>query len=205
MSSEFWDKHAHKYDAEIQKRDDIYLKSLARTRDFINSGDNILDYGCGSGQIAIDLAPSVGYVHGIDYSAKMIELAKTKGASIKNVQFSNIDIFHEALMPGSFNAILAFDIIHLVEDPLKILLRVSDLLTKEGLLISMTPCFGDRNLVIRILISLARAFQLIPSIYYYKVNELQALVEEAGLLQLNSNIINKKLTTLWLVAQKPAA
>lgn len=204
MSSDFWDKHAHQYDAEVQKRDDDYITSLARIRDLIKRDDTILDYGCGSGQIAIDLAQNAGFVHGIDFSAKMVDLAKTKGASTKNVRFSRVDIFDDALKPGSFDAILALDILHLIEDPLAVLMRISDLLKDEGLLISTTPCFGDHSLVFRLLIGLARAFHLAPTIYYLKASALQAMVEKAGLSPLNSEKVKEKLTKLWLVAEKPS-
>ena len=54
-------------------------------------------------------------VHGIDTSAKMIDLAKKKAREreVANVHFAQKTIFDEELGRESFDMILAFNILHL--------------------------------------------------------------------------------------------
>lgn len=41
-------------------------------------GERILDLGCGTGDLAYEISVSGAYVTGMDYSAEMIERAKSK-------------------------------------------------------------------------------------------------------------------------------
>jgi demethylmenaquinone methyltransferase/2-methoxy-6-polyprenyl-1,4-benzoquinol methylase len=53
----------------------------------VRSGDRVLDAACGTGDLAIaDLKAGAGKVTGLDFSAKMLERARTKHAAIEWVQ-----------------------------------------------------------------------------------------------------------------------
>jgi demethylmenaquinone methyltransferase / 2-methoxy-6-polyprenyl-1,4-benzoquinol methylase len=53
----------------------------------VRSGDRVLDAACGTGDLAIaDLKAGAGEVTGLDFSAKMLERARTKHAAIEWVQ-----------------------------------------------------------------------------------------------------------------------
>jgi demethylmenaquinone methyltransferase / 2-methoxy-6-polyprenyl-1,4-benzoquinol methylase len=53
----------------------------------VRSGDRVLDAACGTGDLAIaDLKAGAGKVTGLDFSARMLERARTKHAAIEWVQ-----------------------------------------------------------------------------------------------------------------------
>ena len=53
----------------------------------VRSGDRVLDAACGTGDLAIaDLKAGAGKVTGLDFSAKMLERARTKHAAVEWVQ-----------------------------------------------------------------------------------------------------------------------
>ena len=118
MNATFWDKRAKKYDEAIQKHDAPYDKSIVRTKSLLNDSDVVLDFGCASGEFAVDIASHVQMVHGIDTSRDMIELAneKARDRQVDNAVFDRLDVFDNRLVNDSFSAIIAFDIIHLVDD-----------------------------------------------------------------------------------------
>ena len=73
-----WDQRARKYDDAIKIHDDIYDKTIESTKALLSGSDVVLDFACASGEISLDIAPYIQRIHGIDTSAKMIELARNK-------------------------------------------------------------------------------------------------------------------------------
>ena len=147
MNATFWDKRSMHYDENIRKHDSVYEKTIDRTKSLLANSDVVLDFACASGEMSIDIAPHVQRVYGIDVSGKMIELAnkKERGRQVDNISFEQLDAFDPSLARNSFSAILAFNIFHLVDDAPKVLARLHDLLVAGGLLISQTPCLGERG------------------------------------------------------------
>ena len=98
-SEKFWDKIANYYDQVEKKDDQITIKIIEKTRNRLKISDNVLDYGCGTGTAAIEIAASVKTVNGIDISSRMIEAAKEKTVErkVKNIDFAQTTIFDEKL------------------------------------------------------------------------------------------------------------
>ena len=99
----FWDGRAEKYDEDIRTHDSLYIRTITRTAALLTNSDVVLDLGCGSGEIGLDIARHVQRVHGIDVSTKMIELANQKAhdRSISNVEFGQADAFDQRLAEAS--------------------------------------------------------------------------------------------------------
>jgi len=200
----FWDKRSKKYDDDIQNHDSIYEKRSQKTKSLLKETDTVLDFACATGEISLDIASHVPQVLGIDLSEKMIALANKKGREhqIDNVSFSQIDIFDQRLTNHSFSAIMAFNIFHLLDDAPKVLDRLHDLLAPGGLLISETPCLGERNWIIRSLIKFAVKVGLAPMILNLTVADLESLVSSQNFKILETKIWDKKNSVQWILARK---
>ena len=107
-SEKFWDRMAKYFDREERKGELTNIKIIEKTRNRLKISDNVLDYGCGTGTAAIEIASSVKSVHGIDISSKMIEAAKGKTVErkVKNIDFAQTTIFDEKFKKGSFDQYL---------------------------------------------------------------------------------------------------
>jgi len=57
----------------------------------ISTQDTLLDFACGTGEYAIFAAPQVKYVHGVDISKGMIEIAQKQAAKENIIISSKID------------------------------------------------------------------------------------------------------------------
>jgi ubiquinone/menaquinone biosynthesis C-methylase UbiE len=182
MTATFWDKRAEKYDCAIKEHDDVYRKTIETTVSLLSSSDTVLEFGCGSGEMAVDIAPFVHRLHGIDTSANMIELAnqKARDRQVPNVDFSQMDVFDQGLATNSFSAIVAFNIFHLVGDVSPVLARLNNLLAPGGLLISQTPCLGNRNFAFRFLITILQSVGVAPAILSLTADSLESLVSNAN-------------------------
>jgi len=200
----FWDKRSKKYDENIKQHDSIYKKTLTRTISLLKDSDEVLDFACASGEMSLDIAPHVLRLHGVDLSVKMIELAnqKTLDRQIDNINFSQIDVFNQSLANKSFSAIVAFNIFHLVDDTSRILNRLRDLLADGGLLISQTPCLGERGWLVRSLINLAQRVGIAPPILNLTINKLESIVSSSGFEIIETEIWDEKNMVQWIVARK---
>ncbi len=204
MKEAFWDKRSKKYDNDIKKHDSIYVKTIERTKSLLTESDVVLDFACASGEMSLDIATHVQQVHGIDLSVKMIELAdqKTRDRQVDNINFNQIDAFDQRLVSNSFSAIIAFNIFHLLDDAPKVLARLNDLLATGGLLISQTPCLGERSWCFRSFISLVQKLGLAPTIRSLTIAELEPLVSSSNCEICETKMWDEKNAVQWIVARK---
>jgi len=201
----FWDKRSKNYDKRYKKKNySLYKKTIDGVRSLLTNSDVVLDFACGTGEISLDIAPHVQKVLGIDISKKMIALAnkKVRERQIDNASFSQIDAFDQRLESNSFSAILAFHVFHLVDDVPKVLTRLNDLLAPGGLLISQTPCFGEKGWFFRSMISLAQKLGLAPPIRSLRIPELESLVSSTNFEIFETKIQYEKYSVQWIVARK---
>jgi ubiquinone/menaquinone biosynthesis C-methylase UbiE len=204
MKETFWDKRARKYDDVVKKHDSVYQKTIESTKSLLTNADMVLDFACASGEMSLDIASHVQEVHGIDLSVKMIELAnqKAQDRQEENINFIQADAFDQRLVNNSFSAIIAFSIFHLVDDIPRVLAKLNDLLRPGGLLISQTPCLGERGWIFRSLISLAQKLGLAPTIISLRIAELESLVTSGNFEIIENEIWDEKNALQWIVARK---
>jgi ubiquinone/menaquinone biosynthesis C-methylase UbiE len=145
-AQKFWDKQAKRFDDSQKQFEPASQELIARTKEYLNANDNVLDFGCATGTKTLELADGVKHIHGLDFSAEMINEAtkKKNKVNVTNVSFSQGTIFNDDLEKASFDKIIAYSIIHLLEDSEKVIQRIHELLKPGGLLISETACFKDK-------------------------------------------------------------
>lgn len=201
--STFWDRQAEKFDRDARQHGDLYDQTIERTRSFLSPSDTVLDFGCATGEYGAGIAPYVRHVHGIDLSAQMIELANNNARErkLENVRFDQMDLFDARLAAGSFSAVVAFNIFHLVPDGQSTLARVNALLADGGLLISQTPCLRERPLLYNVVINPAQRLGLVPKILKLGVAELETLIAANGFEILESMIWHERAVQ-WIAARK---
>ncbi len=172
----FWDRIASKFD-RIEQNDIAYEIFIEKARQYLKSNDTILDFGCGTGLICNEIADNVGFIHAIDISTKMIEISKNKASlrKIKNIDFERTTIFDEKFKVGSFDAIIAFNIFHLLEEPQKYFQRINQILKPGGLIISSTPCMSEA-LLLNIVLKLFSFFGLTPKLNAFTSSEMEHLL-----------------------------
>jgi 2-polyprenyl-3-methyl-5-hydroxy-6-metoxy-1,4-benzoquinol methylase len=144
-AQKFWDKQAERFDNSQKQFDTASKEILARTREYLNANDHILDFGCASGSKTLEMAGWVKHVNGLDISSGMIGQAikNLNRSGITNVTFTQGTIFNDIPGQDSFDKIIAFSIIHLLEESEKTIQRIHELLKPGGLFISETACFRE--------------------------------------------------------------
>jgi 2-polyprenyl-3-methyl-5-hydroxy-6-metoxy-1,4-benzoquinol methylase len=202
-SEKFWDRMAKYFDREERKDEPTNIKIIEKTKKYLKISDTVLDYGCGTGTAAIEIASSVKIVNGIDISSKMIEAAKEKTVErkVKNIDFAQTTIFDEKLKTGSFDVILCFYLLHLVEDTPKVMQRINELLKPGGLIISATPCMGEKTFL-SILLSLVSKIGLIPKFRSFKSSELEDSIVNGNFEIVETECLHQSGQQYFIVAKK---
>lgn len=181
-ASVFWDRLAERYAAQPIKDQSAYEKTLARTRSYLKDTDRVLEVGCGTGTTALLLADAVGQVIASDYSDCMISIAehKRQEQGIRNVDFRTAPAADDHLIGDDFDAVLAFNLFHLVDDLDEALSKLNRTLKPGGFLISKTVCLKGGNPLIRFLVPVLRMIGKAPFVAFLAPSELEELMRCHG-------------------------
>lgn len=182
QASRFWDRMADGYAKKPVPDEAVYQKKLAVTREALTPDMDVFEFGCGTGSTAIALAPNVKHIRATDISARMIEIARDKAeaAGVTNVTFEQAGIDDLDVPDGTYDAVLAHSILHLVEDRDAMIARVHRMLKPGGVFVSSTVCIGNMMVLFRFILPLAHALRLLPVIRVFTTKQLVASVNAAG-------------------------
>ncbi len=206
----FWDRIARKYAADPLADVAGYETTLKRVQDLLSVDYDVLELGCGTGTIALRLAPFTRRLRATDLSTEMITIAREKLAAAPRPQlsFEVADADAPTVAPGSQDLVLAFSLLHLVDDLDYTLAVAAHALRPGGLLLAKTPCVGEMSpLITRLALPLMRALGKAPQVLCFKAPELQAAMERQGfeMLSMERHGSRKgKDFRLFTVARKPA-
>jgi ubiquinone/menaquinone biosynthesis C-methylase UbiE len=203
----FWDRSSRKYAISAIADPNGYERTLERARAHLQPGDSVLELGCGTGTTALRLADGVRSYLATDISGGMIAIADEKLAveSIPALTFRTAtaeELVHEE---SRFDAVLGFNYLHLVRNVPDTLRSIHVLLKPGGLFISKTPCLGDMNPLIRLLLLPAmRAIGKAPHVSSLGASALEQLIIGAGfdVLVRESHASKGKDQRPYIVARK---
>jgi ubiquinone/menaquinone biosynthesis C-methylase UbiE len=178
----FWDRIARKYAADPIRDMPGYERTIERTRHYLQPTDTVLEIGCGTGTTALKLAPSVEHYVASDVSSEMIAIGREKAAAAgcANITFE-VSVPNASPWPdATFNAALAFNVLHLIAERSEALAGVHRQLKPRGLFISKTPCLKEMSPLIRLFVPLAQAMGQAPYVAFLSDEELERDIVAAG-------------------------
>ncbi len=200
----FWDRIAKRYAALPVSNETTYQKKLEITRAYFAPNSEVLEFGCGTGEIAISHAPFVQHIHAIDVSPKMLEFAQAKVevADIINVTFvcANIEAFSQN--NATYDVIMGHNILHLLEDKETVLAKVYDMLKPGGVFISDTACMSGQKAFMRIGLAVASRLGLFVRVQFFSIKNLVQSLNNAG-FTIDQQWQPKNADTVFIVAKKP--
>ena len=201
----FWDKQAkdfinHEEHTQLDKN-----KDFITTLKYLDKNDTVLDYGCATGIISNAISDRVKEIYAIDISSKMIEIARNKAEKmyIDNINYAHTTIFDERFNDESFNIILAFRILHMLDDIDMVVSRIHSLLKPGGTFISVSACMGDKISLLSILVYLASKLKIVPQhVNLFKLPELQSIITNAGFHIIEYEKMDDNVPHYCVVARK---
>lgn len=205
-NARFWDGIARKYATDRIKDMPGYERTIARTRHFLSSSDTVLEVGCGTGTTALKLAPFVALIVGSDMSNEMVAIAREKAIALscQNAEFTVAAADRSPGSDGSYDAVLAFNLLHLIADRPATLARIHRLLKPGGLFISKTPCLSEMNPLIRVVVPLMRFAGKAPFVSFFAATALEAEIGDVGfkIHERERHGTGRKDARIFIVAKK---
>ncbi len=178
-------------------------KIIESSKEFLEKDNYILDFGCGSGAITNKLAKVAKAIDAIDISSGMLEFAKKQADenSIGNIKYMKTSIFDERFKDNTFDVVLAFNVLHYIEDMPSLLERISSLLKPNGVFISSTACLKEKRSFMRYLVLVLTKLGIMPNTNFYNKIELETLIENGNFGIIKSERISK-LPEYFIVSRK---
>lgn len=137
---------------------------------------DLLDVGCGNGSFVL-AAEEAGYrALGIDISPEGVEFAASRGANAQNLDF----LIHD--FERKFDVITMWDVVEHLREPASFLVRASELLNADGVLVIKTPSIGEPCLrMVQRFPSLASALLETPDhVQFWTKRSMDALLTRTG-------------------------
>jgi 2-polyprenyl-3-methyl-5-hydroxy-6-metoxy-1,4-benzoquinol methylase len=202
-SEKFWDRSADYYDKEEKKDELTYLKFIEKAKKYLKSSDIVLDFGCGTGVVCNEIADYVKMIYAIDISSKMIDIAKGKATQrkIQNINYIYTTIFDDRFKSDSFDVILVFNVLHLLDDSQEVIKRLNELLKPGGYIVSATPCMGEKP-ILNSLFSIGSKIGITPEIKAFKTNELDNLFIKGNFEMIETDFLKQNSPQYLLIAKK---
>lgn len=202
-STEFWDRVAPGYSKQPIADTESYARKLAITQSFMQPNMDVLELGCGTGSTALEHAPHVSRIVATDVSAAMIGIGREKSehAGIDNVSFRQSGVEDFEAPDGSYDMVLALNLLHLLPDRTAALSKIHQLLKPGGIFISSTACLADRMWFLRPVIPLLQWTGKVPYVSFVGTETMLHEVASAGFEE-REHWIHGRASSLFLVARK---
>lgn len=202
----FWGKMARRYDSWIKDAfSDQYEVNKSKLADYVVSEDEIVEIGCGPGEITFSLAPKCKKIIGTDISPDMISVANKKKSQsdFKNVIFQVEDAYNLSFSESSFDKVICVNALQVMKEPKRAIDECMRILKDKGEFLSITYCYGDSSFFETIKLEKWLFKYGKPKYWHnFKSEELTAIFKNAGFLVIEKKIIWKKPKVLFLRCRK---
>lgn len=150
----FWDRYARRYSHFVRADQEAYAQMLEWIRPAVRDR-TVLELATGTGVIAHGIVHEAASIEATDASAGMIDVARSHSHSRK-LHFSVQDMRYLPYADGSFEVVIAANVLHLLPEPDKALDEAARVLAPGGLLIVPTFTHAGEGRLARLRLWLMR-------------------------------------------------
>lgn len=176
----FWEQVADHYD----KSQVFFGGPMGRARELVAEAvagaDRVLEVAAGTGLVTMAIAPRARHVVATDYAHAMLAALRRRvdEAGLTNVEVARADIYALEYPPGTFDAVVAANVLHLVPDLPGALAALKRVLRPGGILVAPTYCH-DETFRARLTSRALRALRQ-PMHRRFSTASLRDAIERAG-------------------------
>jgi len=201
--SRFWNFFSTKYDRFIKiTLNTTYRQLYQLLKTDVTGTGKILEVATGTGLLAFEICDYVKSINAIDISPEMIKVAneKQKQRNISNITFEVGDSCNLAFEHGTFDVVIASNVLHLLFEPEKSLAEIRRVLKPDGIAILPTFCHAD-NIQSRIISGCMSLFSF-RARNKWSTKSFILFLENNRLTIIKSQIIRGKIPLMYCVVKK---
>ena len=144
----YWERHAAKYDLSLRLLGRPLPRMLELIAEAVSGRARVLEVAAGTGLVTPVLAKAAGAVIATDYAAAMVDRLREKvvATGSTNVECRQADLYELPFEPGTFDAVVAANVLHLVPDISAALAPLIGMLRPGGILVAPTFCHDETRL-----------------------------------------------------------
>lgn len=186
---EYWERHARKYDASLRVLGRPFPRMLELVTQAVAGRERVLEVAAGTGLVTSALARAARNVVATDYAQAMVDMLRerVREAGLTNVECEAGDIYALKYPAGSFDAVVAANVLHLVPDLAGALAALARVLKPDGRLVLPTFCHDQTRL--SWVVSRALAVTGFPGHRRFTLASLQRSLQEAKIRIERSEVI----------------
>ncbi len=198
----YWNRLASGYDKRAERFQKVYDQLIGLIKPELSHGDSLLDIGTGTGAIPILLSGYLREVKGIDLSEAMIGIARKKAETLKlsNVSFEVGNSYHLEIPDKCYDAVLISHLLHIVDNPIKVIQEAIRVLKDDGKLMIATYLHGYS--IKTKLLSWMMKLTGHPVYHRFNENSLISLMKSMPLKLDEKKVIRNILPVIFIVMSK---
>ena len=176
----YWEKHARRYDATMGPLGRAMPGMVARVGQSVSGAKRVLEVAAGTGLVTPVIAANASEVVSTDYAAAMVEQLKSRVSRLQldNVRCQQADIYHLPFESGTFDTVVAANVLHLVPDLPEALAALHRMLKPGGKLIAPTFCHDETH--VSWIVSRLLALTGFPGHRRFSARTLERAISSAG-------------------------
>jgi ubiquinone/menaquinone biosynthesis C-methylase UbiE len=129
-----YDRSAHVYDAQYSEEQQTKIKT-ALTQLHLRKTDRVIDIGCGTGQLLLDVCNLVKLIVCVDVSRNLIVQAQARTKHSKEAVLMRADADYLPFRPRKFDMAFAITLLQNMPNPTQTLNEMKRITKKDGYLI----------------------------------------------------------------------
>lgn len=178
----YWERHASNYDASLGPLGRPLPRMLQLVAGAARGARNVLEVAAGTGLVTTCLAEQAERVVATDYAESMVRALsdRVRQGGLKNVSCEQADLYDLRFDAGTFDVVVAANVLHLVPDLPGALVALRRVLAPGGRLIVPTFCHDETRL--SWVVSRVLALTGFPGHRRFEMASLVAAVERSGLV-----------------------
>lgn len=188
LDRSYWERHARRYDASLR----LLGRPMPRMLELVSNAvrdARVLEVAAGTGFVTNAIARSAREVVATDYATAMVTLLerRVREAGLENVRCERADLYALPFEPGTFDVVVAANVLHLVPDLEGAMRALRRVLAPGGRLVVPTFCHDETKL--SWLVSRALAMTGFPGHRRFTARSLRSTLETSGLRVLRSETL----------------